>query len=109
MELSGWQTVAISLGGGTVTGMAALLGSWLRGRQDRVQLDRRLEHERDHQTRELDAARAEQWRDRLVRAADDFSTGAIQAMLALRDALAAARHGDIEQTVREEDGTWEYG
>lgn len=30
-------------------------------------------------------------------------------MLALRDALVAARDGDIEQSVREEDGTWHYG
>jgi len=33
----------------------------------------------------------------------------MQAMLALRDALVAARDGDITQSVREEDGTWNYG
>jgi hypothetical protein len=106
--LTGWQTVAISLGGGAITGTTAFVATWLRGKQDGTQLDRRLVHEREHQARELEAARAEQWRDRLVRAADDFSTGAMQAMLALRDALVAARHGDLKRQVEEVDGAWSH-
>jgi hypothetical protein len=103
--LSGWQTVAISLGASTLTGAAALLGAWIRGRQDRAQLDRRLEHERTQQERQLEHERAEQWRDRLVRAADDFSTGAQQALLAVHQALQAVSgaRGDPHATVAEAD------
>ena len=47
-------------------------------------------HERELQERRLDHERAEQWRDRRVRAADDFSTGVQQAMLRLHEAYQAA-------------------
>lgn len=113
MQLSGWQTVAISLSGGAVTGTAALAGAWLRGRQDRTQLDRRLEHERELQTRQLEHRRdeqlrqlehdrAEQWRDSFVRAADDFATGVDQAILGVRDVIAAvADRGDVDAAAAE--------
>jgi hypothetical protein len=74
--LSGWQTVAVSLGASGITALAAFLVAEVTGRHGRAELDSRLEHERAQQERQLEHERAEQWRDRLVRAADDFSTGA---------------------------------
>jgi hypothetical protein len=99
--LSGWQTLAISLG----TGTAALVGSWIRGRQDRAQLDRRLEHDRAQQKRQLEHETAEQWRDRLVRASDDFSTGGQRALLAVHEAFQAVSgtRGDLKGTAAEAD------
>ena len=108
VELTGWQTVAISLGGGVgggaVTAMAVVLSSLFRGRQESARLERRLEHERDHQARELEAARGEHWRDRLVRAADDFSTATHKALFGLRDATRLIMDAEIQQSIDEEDG-----
>lgn len=97
MELSGWQTVAITLGGGGIGAGAALLAAGITGRQGRKQLDRRLDHERDQQVRQLEHERAERWRDLLIRAADDFSTSVEQAILGVRDVISAvADKGDVE-------------
>jgi hypothetical protein len=95
--LSGWQTVAITIGASGVTALAALLVAQLTGKQGREQLDRQLEHEREQQVRRLAHERSEQWTDRLVRAADDFSTGVEQATLGIRDVISAvAEKGDVD-------------
>jgi hypothetical protein len=60
-----WAVVVITLGGSGITAFAALGGSFLR-----AELERR-----------------ERWRDRLVAAADDFSTAIERALLAVRDSL----------------------
>jgi hypothetical protein len=86
--LSGWQTVVVALGGAAVGGALTLVATWLRGRQERAHLDRRLEHEREQQTRQLSHERSEQWSERLLRAADDFSTGVEQSILGVRDVIA---------------------
>jgi hypothetical protein len=102
VELSGWQTVVISLGGGAVTGAAALLVAWVTGRHGRKQLDRRLQHERVEQERQREHERSEQWTDRRVRAADDFATGVEQAILGVRDVMAAVRDKrDVEPVAAE--------
>jgi gas vesicle protein len=95
--LSGWQTVAITIGASGVTALAALLVAQLTGKQGREQLERQLEHEREQQVRRLAHERSEQWTDRLVRAADDFSTGVEQATLGIRDVISAvADKGDVD-------------
>lgn len=102
MELSGWQTVAITLGGGSVGAAAALLATGITGRQGRKQLERRLEHEREQQVRQLAHERAERWRDLLVRAADDFSTGVEQAILGVRDVISTVSDkGDVDAATAE--------
>ena len=80
MELSGWQTVLIALGGGLITGAAALLVAFVSGKQAGKQLERRLEHDR-HQ----------QWTDRRFRAGADFATGVDQAIPAVRLVIAVVR------------------
>jgi hypothetical protein len=91
--LSGWQTVAITLGASGITAFVALFVAWLRGGQEREQLDRRLEHERRQQTEQRAHERTEQWRERLVREAADFSTGVEQAILGVRDVINAVTDG----------------
>lgn len=69
---------------------------------DRTESDERRHHEREQQDARLRHERAEQWRDRLVRAADDFSTGVEQALLAVNEAISAVvNRGDREGTVAE--------
>jgi hypothetical protein len=63
--LPAWATVAISLGAAFITGAAALLGSLVRGRQER----------------------ALQLHDRSIEAAGDFSKGALKAIAAIRDVV----------------------
>jgi hypothetical protein len=99
VELTGWETVVISLGGGGVTGAAAVAVAVVTGKQGRKQLERRIEHESDQQTErlrydreehesKLRHERSEAWTDRLVRAADDFAIGIEQAILGVRDVIA---------------------
>jgi hypothetical protein len=85
--LSGWQTVAITLGASGITAFVALFVAWLRRGQEQEQLDRRLDHERGLQTEQLAHERTERWREILTREAGDFSTGIEQAILGIRDAL----------------------
>jgi hypothetical protein len=91
MELTGWQTVSVALGGGAVTGTAAILVALVSARQARKQLDRRLEHDR-----------TERWRDLRMRASEDFSTGLEQAILGVRDVIAAVSDkGDVDAAAAE--------
>lgn len=102
VELSGWQTVAISLGGAAITGAAVFLVAFVSGRQARKQLERRLEHERRQQAERLAHERDERWTERLVCAADDFATGLDQAILGIRDMITADRKKrDIDALSRE--------
>ena len=97
MNLTGWQTVAITIGGAAFTAASAFGIATINGRQNREQLDRRLTHEREQQAAELQHERTERWLDRQIRAADDFSTGLEQALLGVRDLiLAVAERGAIE-------------
>lgn len=113
MELTGWQTVAISLGGGGVTGAAAFAVAVVTGKQGRKQLERRIEHESDQQTErlrydreehesQLGHERSEAWTDRLVRAADDFATGVEQGILGVRDVITVVGQNRDREPVVEE-------
>ncbi len=75
-----WATVLLAVVTALIGGSVGAIGArWLQGR---------------HQ-------RAEAWRDRLVPAADDFGTGVLQAILAVRDARRVV--GDVlsEQEIGE--------
>jgi hypothetical protein len=70
--LSGWQTVAVSLGAALLTGSFAILGAWLNSRTQRRIASLNIE-----------AQQREQLRVRRVEAASDFSkrfTGASDAV-----------------------------
>jgi hypothetical protein len=100
--LSGWQTVLITLGASALTGAAALIVSWVNGRQETARLDRQLDHERDQQSERIQHERDEQWRDRLTDAAADFSTGVQQALLRVHEAIQVVGAPPIEShSVRE--------
>ena len=102
MELSGWQTVLIALGGGFITGAAALLVAFVSGKQAGKQLERRLEHERQQQAERLDYERDERWTERHIRAADDFATGVDQAIIGVRAVIAVVRKGQDADPVAAE-------
>src|SRR5204863_245437 len=71
----------------------------IRIRFDRNENVSLREHERQRQERQLEHERSEQWVERLVRAADDFSTGVEQAILGVRDVISAVtdQTGDVDQ------------
>ena len=48
-DLSGSETVLITVGASAVTGFVALFGSWLNGKQETARLDQQLAHERQQQ------------------------------------------------------------
>jgi hypothetical protein len=77
--LPAWATVAISLGGAIVVALSNALVTQLRIRFERDQQHGRLKHERETE-----------WRERLVFAAADFATGVEQAILGLRNVMAAS-------------------
>jgi hypothetical protein len=83
-----WATVALALGGSAITGGVAMVAVWIRGRIDRALERERRAHDEEQQIRRLAHEREEQWRERLVRAADDFSTAVSQALLGVHDAIA---------------------
>lgn len=100
--LPAWATVAIALGAAGITAVAALGATWLRIRFEGSQEAARRVHDRDQQEARLENEREEAWRDRMVRAADDFSTGVEQALLAVNDAISAVTNrGDRQATVQE--------
>jgi hypothetical protein len=76
--LPAWATITISLGAALITALAAIGGAWLHG-----SLENR-----------------EQWRDRLVKAADDFATSVLQALLALRDAQGVVHDAQTTQDLK---------
>jgi hypothetical protein len=83
--LSGWQTVAVSLGAASLTGLFAILGAWLNSRTQRriARLN-------------IEAQEREQLRVRRVEAASDFSKRFTGASDAVRYAL---EHQDDEEAV----------
>lgn len=89
--LPAWATVVVSLGGAFAVAAASVGVTWLRIRFDREQQRERLAHERE-------AA----WRDRMVAAAADYSTGVEQAILGVRNVITAVyEKQDVEPVVQE--------
>jgi hypothetical protein len=79
--LPAWATVAIAISASAVGGVVAgLLTTWWR-----------IKHEREAQLR-----------DRMVAAADDFATGALQAQVELWEAGAAPERGSTVEARRSE-------
>ena len=54
---------------------------------DQQENARTRDHEREQQRRQLQYDTDEEWRDRRIRAADDFSTGVEQAILGVRNLI----------------------
>lgn len=100
--LPAWATVAIALGASAITAVAALGATWLRIRFERRQDDARRMHDWRQQEAQLEHEREEAWRDRMVRAADDFSTGVEQALLAVNDAISAVTNRADRSAIVEE-------
>jgi hypothetical protein len=100
--LPAWATItlaAISALAGIVGGLSV---TWIRIRFDRTENAEERTHQQELQEQRLEHERAEQWRDRLVRAADDFSTGTQQALLRVHEAIqAVVNRGDRKGTVAE--------
>jgi hypothetical protein len=95
--LPAWATVVLSL----ISAAAGIAGGVVVTKPrigfDRTENALSRAHETAQQERHLEHDRSEQWVDRLVRAADDFSTGIEQAILGVRDVIAAvAEKGDVE-------------
>jgi hypothetical protein len=81
--LSGWQTVAVSLGAALLTGSFAILGAWLNSRTQRriARLN-------------IEAQEREQLRVRRIEAASDFSKRFTGASDAVRYALKHQEDGE---------------
>jgi hypothetical protein len=99
-----WLTVVIAVISaltGIVGGVAVTL---IRIRFDGDENQKTRDNDRERQERQLEHERSEQWVERLVRAADDFSTGISQALLGVHDAIAAVQNnGDRGKTQVEAD------
>jgi hypothetical protein len=85
--LPAWATVAIAAISGAAGIAGGVIATWMRISFDRSENVRTREHEREQQTRQLEHDSAEEWRDRRIRAADDFSTGIEQATLSIRSLI----------------------
>jgi hypothetical protein len=96
--LPAWATVTLAI----VSGLAGIVGgiavTHVRIRFDREQATATRDHERRQQEARLAHERDEQWRDRLVDAAVEFSTGVQQALLRAHEAIQAA--GDVGEHQR---------
>jgi hypothetical protein len=88
--LPAWATITIAAISAAAGILGAFVVTWIRIGFDRDESLKDRAHERELQERRLDHERAEQWRDRRVRAADDFSTGVQQALLRVHEAIQAA-------------------
>ena len=91
VPMPAWATVAISLGTALISAAAALLGSFIRGRQE---LALQLERASQEQALELERGRQEralQLHDRRIEAAGDFSVSANKASTDIKDAVRSAR------------------
>jgi beta-phosphoglucomutase-like phosphatase (HAD superfamily) len=94
--ISWWATVLLAL----ITASAGVVGGVAvtekRIRFDRDENAKNREHEKEQQRQQLEHERSEQWVDRLIRAADDFSTGVEPAILGVRDVISVVSgKGDV--------------
>jgi hypothetical protein len=96
--LPAWATIviaAVSALAGIAGGVAVTLTRIHFDRDENATL---REHERERQERQLQHERNEQWVERLVRAAEDFSTGVEQAVLGIRNVIATVSdNGNVDQ------------
>jgi len=95
--LPAWATVSIA----AISALAGIIGGVLvtviRNRSEQRENEATRRHEREQQEARLAHERTEQWSERLVRAADDFSTGVEQTILGLRDVFTAiGDEGDVD-------------
>ena len=100
--LPAWATITLSI----VSALAGIVGgvavTQVRIWFDREQAAATRDHERRQQEVRLAHEREEQWRDRLVDAAAEFSTGAQQALLRVHEAIqAAGQVGEQQRAVGE--------
>jgi hypothetical protein len=100
--LPAWATVVIAAISALAGVAAGVIVTLIRIRFDRSESAAMREHEPERQERQLQHERSEQWVERMVRAADDFSTGIEQAILGVRDIInAVADKGDVDKASAE--------
>lgn len=99
--LPAWATVTLSI----VSALAGIVGgvavTRVRIRFDREQAAATRDHEQRQQEARLAHEREERWRDRLVDAAAEFSTGGQQAVLRVHEAIQAAGEFEHQSAIDE--------